>query len=287
MKVYREFDQAALEREYSARGTVSVDRFEATIARCAELSERCRETLECRLDVAYGPSPDEVLDIFPAGDGAPLFVFVHGGYWRMLSQRESCYMAETFTRQGGAVASINYGLAPAVKLDEIVRQCRAALAWLHANAREFGADPDRIHIGGSSAGGHLVGMLIAAGWHREFGLPEDVVKSACAVSGLHDLEPVRLAEPNTWLHLDEAAARRNSPIHHIPQTTACPLIVSYGGNETGEFKRQTDDFAAAWQARGATATHVEMDHTDHFDIVLDFCDADGKLTQAVFAHMGI
>ena len=291
MKVYREFDRAALDREYSARGTVSDEWFEAVIGRYGELSAHCRETLECRLDVAYGPSPDEVVDIFPArgggGGDAPLFVFIHGGYWRMLSQRESCFMAECFTRQGAAAAAVNYSLAPAVGLDEIVRQCRAALAWLHANARSFGADPARIHIGGSSAGGHLVGMLLARDWHRAHGAPDDVVKSACAISGLHDLEPVRLAEPNSWIRLDAAAARRNSPIHHIPDAGGCPLIVSYGGNETGEFKRQTDDYAAAWRARGFAATHIEMDHADHFDIVLDLCDRDGKLTRAVFDEMGI
>jgi arylformamidase len=286
MKVYREFDQETLDREYRIRDSVPLDEFEAIIARYGETSARMRERPNARLDHPFGSKPEEVIDIFPAGDGAPVFVFIHGGYWRMLSQRESSFMAETFNDAGVAVVAVNYGLAPATSLDEIVRQCRAAIAWLHNNAGDFGGDSGRIHIAGSSAGGHLTGMLLAGGWHGEFGVPEDVIKGACALSGLHDLEPIRLSEINEWAKLDEAAARRNSPIHHLP-ARGCPLIVSYGGNETGEFKRQTDEYAAAWRAKGFPCTHVPMDACNHFDLPLAWCERDTPLTRAVFAQIGV
>ncbi len=210
MSVYCEFDQETLDREYRIRDSIPFDAFEAAMARYAEISARMRELPGARLDQPFGPSPDEIMDIFPAGDGAPVFVFIHGGYWRMLSHKESSFMAETFTNAGIAVAVVNYGLAPATTLDEIVRQCRAAIAWIHANAAGFGADPGRIHIAGSSAGGHLVGMVLAGGWHGGFGVPEDVISGACALSGIHELEPIRLSEPNQWLDLDAAAVARNS-----------------------------------------------------------------------------
>lgn len=286
MAVYRGFDQETLDREYRARGTVPVEVFEACIARYAADSARARATLECREDVRYGESADEVIDIFPAGSGAPVLVFIHGGYWRMLSQKESAFMAECFTGLGAAVVTVNYSLAPAASLDVIVAQCRRALAWTHANAASFGGDPERIHVTGSSAGGHLTGAMISGGWHREFGVPKDIVKSACAISGIFDLEPIRLCEVNEWAQLDAASARRNSPIHHIPEQ-GCPLVVTYGGNETAEFKRQTDDYAAAWRARGFAAEYVEMDETNHFDIVFDYQDPDGRLTRAVRAAMGL
>jgi arylformamidase len=286
MPVYRDFDQEALDREYAPRATISPELFESTIKRYTDLSAHARATLPCRLDVPYGAHPDSLVDIFPAGRGAPVLLFIHGGYWRMLSQKESAFMAPAFVGRGVAVVTVNYSLAPKASLDEIVRQCRAALAWTHRRAPEFGGDPERIVIAGSSAGGHLVGMLLAEGWHGEFKVPANVVKGACALSGIFDLEPVRLAEPNTWIRLDRESAHRNSPIHHIPKSGGCPLIVSYGGNETAEFKRQTDEYAAAWRARGAKATHVDMTPCNHFDIVLDLCSPGGKLTAAVLALAG-
>lgn len=286
MKVFRDFDQETLNNEYRIRDSVTVDEFEANQAKSAADSARMRETLDARLDQLYGSSADEVMDIFPAGEGVPVFVFIHGGYWRMLSQKESCFMAETFTHAGAAVAALNYSLAPETKLDEIVRQCRAAVAWLYANATNFGVDPKRIHVAGSSAGGHLTGMVLAGGWHKEFGVPEDIVRGACALSGLHDLEPVKYAEPNEWLDLDDNAVARNSPIRHLP-AQGCPLIVSYGGNETAEFKRQTDDYAAAWRAEGFSCRHIAMDGCNHFNLPQEFCNPASPLTRAVFEQMGL
>ncbi len=286
MTVYRGFDQETLDTEYRARGTVLLEVFEEAVGRYATDSARAREALECREDVRYGDSVDEVVDIFPAGGGAPVLVFIHGGYWRMLSQKESAFMAECFVGLGAAVVTVNYSLAPEASLDTIVAQCRRALAWTHANAASFGADPERIFVTGSSAGGHLTGAMIAGGWHADFGVPEDIVKGACALSGIFDLEPIRLSEVNEWAKLDEAAARRNSPIHHLPEK-GCPLIVSYGGNETSEFKRQTDDYAAAWRAAGFDATYIDMAETNHFDIVFDYQDPDGRLTRAFRALMGV
>ena len=128
--------------------------------------------------------------------------------------------------------------------------------------------------------------MISGGWHRELGVPEDIVKGACAISGIFDLEPIRLSEVNEWAGLDAAAARRNSPIHHLPEA-GCPLVVSYGGNETSEFKRQTDDYAAAWRARGFSAEHVDMAEANHFDIVFDYQNPEGRLTRAVRGLMGL
>jgi arylformamidase len=286
MTVYRNFDQDTLDLEYRIRDSIPLPEFEAIIARYGTDSATARDGLDCRLDVAYGDHSDEVVDIFPAGEGAPVMVWVHGGYWRMMSQKESASMAPGLVAAGVALVTVNYSLAPGASLDEIVRQCRSALAWTHANARDFGGDPDRIYVSGSSAGGHLTGMLLAGGWHRDFGVPEDAVKGACALSGLYDLEPVRLSEVNEWAKLDATAAQRNSPIHHLP-TSGCPLIVSYGGNETAEFKRQTDDYAAAWRAKGFDCRYVASPDHSHFDIIFQLDQRDTPLGAALFDLIGV
>lgn len=288
-EIYRGMDQVALDREYHAAGTVpSLQPF---LERYADMSAQMRATLPCHLDVAYGPTEAETMDVFPvgpdlpAGRNAPVFVFVHGGYWRRLSKADSSFMADVFTQAGVTIAAVNYALAPEASLDEIVRQCRTAVAWLHVNGREFGIDPDRIYIGGSSAGGHLVGMLLAQGWHELFGVPVDVVKGAMSASGLYDLAPVRLCEPNDWLNLDSESVARNSPLLHLPNR-GCPLIVTWGGSETSEFKRQSNDYAAAWAARGFPCTAYEISDRNHFDIILDLADPASRLAEDTLAMIG-
>ncbi len=282
--VYGNLDQDALNREYSARDTVpDIDPF---IAEYRRLSAEARSTLRCSLDVAYGPHPDEVVDVFPAGGDAPVLVYIHGGYWRMLSHRESAFMAPGMVAAGAAVVTVNYSLTPAATLDEIVRQCRAAVAWTWSRAAEFGGDPGRLFVCGSSAGGHLVGMTLAGGWQEAAGIPADAIRGAVPLNGLHDLEPVRLSSVNEWARLDAESARRNSPILHLPES-GCPLIVSYGGSETSEFKRQSRIYADAWRARGWPVDVFEHPERNHFDIVFDLGDRDSLLGGKVFAMMGI
>lgn len=284
MPIYRDFDQETLNREYSARDTVPD--IEPFISEYARLSAEARETLDCRLDVAYGEHPDEVADVFPSSGGAPILVYIHGGYWRMLSYKESSFMAPCFAAAGAAVVAVNYSLAPAASLDRIVSQCRAAVAWTWRNAREFGGDPDRMFVCGSSAGGHLTGMMVAGDWRAGAGLPEDAIKGAVPLSGIHDLEPVRLSNVNDWAALDEDAARRNSPVRHLPEN-GCPLIVSWGGSETSEFKRQSRLYAEAWKARGWQVDAFEHEKRNHFDIVFDLCDGGSLLGRKVFDMMGL
>lgn len=285
--VYGDFDQETLDNEYLISKTVpSLDPF---LADYAGFSADARTNLECREDVSCGDHPDQVIDIFPAagkdGQPAPVFIFIHGGYWRMLSHKESSFMAENMVANGIAVVSVNYSLAPEASIDTIVRQCREAVAWTWRNAADFGGDPARIFVCGSSAGGHLTGMMVAGGWHDELGVPADVIKGAVPLSGLHDLEPLRHSCINEWAKLDADSARRNSPVHHLPET-GCPLILSYGASETAEFKRQSALLADAWRAKGWQADIFEHPDRNHFDIVFDLRDFDSLLGRKVRDMIG-
>jgi arylformamidase len=285
--VFRDYDEAELARQVSARDTV--EDFTLFTRAYAEHSARMRATLACHLDLAYGPSEAERLDIFPARAGSgprPVFVFVHGGYWRMLDARDSSFMAETFTAAGAVVVAVNYALAPGARLGEIVRQCRAALAWVYRNIAAYGGDPARIHVSGSSAGGHLVGALLMPGWHADFGVPETIVHSASPLSGLFDLAPIRLSPVNGWLDLAPADVETMSPIRHLPAAPP-PMVVAYAPSETGEFKRQSEIYAAAIAARGGEVEVIVEPGTNHFDLPMIFMDRTRALTQAVFTRMGL
>jgi arylformamidase len=284
--VYRYYDQAELERQLNARATVPD--IMPILARYASESARMRAQLPCRLSVPCGASEPERLDIFPAATGgpSPIFVFLHGGYWRLLDSADSCFMAECLTRAGACVVAVNYALAPHITLAEIVWQCRAAVAWVHKHALEFGGDPARIHVSGSSAGGHLAAMLLAPGWESEFGVPNGLVAGATLLSGLYDLEPVRLGHPNEWLKLGAADVAALSPLLHLPER-AVPVIVSYAPSETDEFKRQSEAYMAAAMARGCPVRFVPMPDTSHYDIVFGLADPENPLAQTVIEVMGL
>jgi arylformamidase len=283
--IFLGYDRAALDREYNNRAKVAD--FADYLARYTRESEATRQALPGRLDVAYGPKPSETLDVFPAlGRGpAPVHVFVHGGYWMALDKRDFSFVARGLQPAGAAVVVINYALIPTVDMDELVRQCRASIAWIHANAASFGGDRERIFVSGHSAGGHLVAMLLAADWPA-FGLPPDPIKGGCAISGLHDLDPIRLCYLNDTLKLTPEEARRNSPIYLAPRTRS-PLLIPVGGDEGPEYHRQTETLAAVWRKQGVPCEVLDMAGINHFSIITQLEDPKSELSRAIQRQMGL
>ena len=278
MAVYRGMDQDELERQYNARATVpDVEPF---LAQYAELSAAARRTCQVDANLAYGAHPDETFDFFPAGNAAPLFIFIHGGYWRALSKDDSSFMAPCFTAAGVAVAAINYSLAPDASLDTIVDQVRRSVVHIWSKAAELRIDPQRIFLCGTSAGGHLAAMIMNGSWTPARGSQNEIIAGACLISGLYDLEPVRQCLPNTWLNLTAEAARRLSPAGHAV-ATKCPVQVSWAGTDTSEFKRQSRAYAETLSASGQKVTTFEISDRNHFDIILDLADPQRPLTIAV------
>jgi arylformamidase len=283
--IFLGYDRAALDRQYNNRAKVAD--FADYLARYARESEATRRALRCRLDVAYGTKPGETLDVFPApGSGpAPIHVFIHGGYWMALDKREFSFVARGLQPAGAAVVVINYALIPTVDMDELVRQCRASIAWVHANAGSFGGDRERIFVSGHSAGGHLTAMQLAADWPA-FGLPAEPIKGGCAISGLHDLDPIRLCYLNDTLKLTPEEARRNSPIYLAPRTRA-PLLIPVGGDEGPEYHRQTETLAAVWGKYGVPCEVLDMAGINHFSIVSQLEDPASELSRAIQRQMGL
>ena len=256
-------------------------------ARWAEASARARGTMTCYLDRAYGPSPAETLDIFPArkGDGSAL-VFIHGGYWRSLDKRDFSYLAPAWVDAGVSLVVVNYGLCPAVSIERIVQQLLAASAWLYRHAGDYGMDEERLFVSGHSAGGHLAAMMLAALWPvYDRSLPKDLYKGALAVSGVYDLRPlVQVGWVNSDLRLDEATAHKLSPAF-LPPATRAPLALAVGGLESSEFKRQNALLAQRWKA--VLASDVPMPGKDHFTIVDGLAERASPLFAATRRVMGL
>ncbi len=227
-----------------------------------------------RTGVAYGPTRAETLDIFPADrPGAPVFVFIHGGYWRALSAGDFSCVALGPQRRGFASVVINYALCPWVTIDEIVRQVRAALAWTWQHAPDFHGDRERIVIAGHSAGGQLGAMALHTDWAGDYGLPRDPLRGAWLVSGLYDLAPLRWSYLQPVIQLDERTIARQSPIHTI-RPCATPLRLVWGGLESTEFARQSTAYAEHWRRAGNTVETEALAGLHHFTAIHAFEDAD-------------
>ncbi len=284
-RLYRGFaTQAEIDRQYDVEG--SVPDFGIYVKYFLENSERIRDQLDPTLDVPYGPTASEHVDIYRADRAdASIHMFIHGGYWHSLSSKEFSLVAEGLVKAGVTVAIVNYALCPKVTITEIARQNRAAVAWLYRNAAGFGGNRERIYVSGHSSGGHLTAMLMATDWRGEYGLPADVVKGGCAISGLFDLAPF----PHSWLQpklgLTAEEVDRMSPINHIPER-AGPLLVTVGGDESEEFHRQSQEFLAAWNANGLDGRFVELPGRNHFTVLEEYADPNSALLTAILRQMG-
>jgi len=232
-------------------------------------SAHVRRTHAGLLDLAYGESAGERLDLFPASKrGAPLLVFIHGGWWRSLDKSDFSFVAPGYLRAGFNVALTNYTLAPTASLEEITRQQLRALAWLYRNAEQYDIDQDRIVVAGHSAGGHLSAMMLAAQWPRfADDLPANLVRGGVLMSGLYDLTPLQHADyVNVDLKLKTEHIGPLSPAF-MPQATDAPFVTAVGDLESEEFKRQNALIGSAW--KDSLMADVALPERNHLTI----CDA--------------
>jgi len=266
--IYRDYDQAALDGQYFLRGLISD--VQVYFDRWARTSAEARARLPCRLDIPYGPGAAEKLDVFLPPEGhapAPVHVFLHGGYWQALDKSDQSFLAEGFVPRGAAMVVVNYTLAPAAGMDEIVRQVRSALAWVWRNAASFGGDPSRIVVSGHSAGGHLAAMMASTDWPAfAADLPAGLLKGAVMIAGLYDLEPIRLCYLNKVLGLTAAEVRRNSPLN-LEIAGRPSLVLCVGAHETDEFHRQQQVYAAALIQKGLAPRIAAAPGMHHFQVL--------------------
>lgn len=276
--LYRQFTtQDEIDAQYDVER--SVPDFTVYARHYIEESRLARHRLRAVLDVPYGPTRDETLDIFPAADPhAPVFIFIHGGYWRMLSSKEFSCVALGLVQAGITTVVVNYSLVPKVSIDEISRQARAAVAWVLRRIDRHGGDPARVVLGGHSAGGHLTAMCVQTDWAGEYGLPQDPLSGAVMVSGLYDLDPLRYSCMQPQLQLDDGVIRRNSPLLHV-RKSATPALVSWGGAEPDEFRRQSESYLRAWKEAGNRAKSWSQPEANHFTAIYGFEDPKSPLCQ--------
>ncbi len=234
-------------------------------------SAAARAHLDCVLDVPFGPTPAETADIFPSRfPGSPVFVFIHGGYWRALSSKEFSFVATGLVANGVTVVVTNYGLCPQLSIREITTQSHAAIQWLTGSASDYNGDPGNIFVAGHSAGAQQAAMLASS---------SNAIKGAIAVSGIFDLRPLLRSWLQPTLRLSEEMAAEQSPLLRVP-VQGPPLLISAGGNESPALIAQSVDYCEAWRKAGLDAEFFEQPGLNHYEAIYGFADPASSLSLA-------
>jgi acetyl esterase/lipase len=263
-------DRVALDAAYNNAAAVadSAD----WIARWARRTRELRALHPGHLDLAYGDRPRNRIDLYRSGNPqAPLLAFIHGGYWQRNSKDVFGCLAEGPLARGIDVAMVGYTLCPEIRLSGIVAEIERALDWLAERAPERGFPARRLAVSGWSAGGHLTALA----------MHHPAVSAGLAISGIFDLEPIRLGSLNEAVRLDAAEVEQLSPLRRLPRT-AGPLAVACGEGELPELQRQSREFFARWQAAGLPGQLVLLPDRHHFSILDELHRPDGALTEAVY-----
>jgi len=284
---------AWLEAQYNNRALVPDH--QQVFERWERASALVREQTPGHIDVRYAEGDGATLDVFPAnvdagnptGAGAPVLVFIHGGYWRSLDKSQHSFVAPSFNAHGALVVVPNYALCPAVTIEHIALQCAAALAWVFHHAADYGGDPTRIAVVGHSAGGHLASMLLSCRW-KDVGddLPAAPLAGAMSISGIYDLEPLRhVTYVQSDLRLTPASVRRLSPAF-FPRPKSGKLYAAVGADESDEFLRQNRLIREVW---GPTAVPVceTVPGKNHFTVLEGLVDPAGRLHDLALRLLGL
>jgi arylformamidase len=246
-------------------------------ARWKAASAVFRETAHAELDRRYGPGDRHRYDLFFTDSaGAPLVVYVHGGYWQWGDRMLYSFLAKGLNANGLTVAVPSYSLCPTVSVLEIVEEIRTFLAALWS---QMGAHP---LVVGHSAGGHLAAAMVATDWSAFPGVPDDLVRAGIAISGIFDLQPLVSTSINNAVGLDLETARDASP-RFWPSPKGRALIAAVGAAESSEFLRQSREIVERWGRAGLETEYLEVPRTNHFTILDELTQPRSALSKGVLA----
>jgi len=265
--LYRGMGKAALDAAYN--NSLAVKNSTELMADFGEQSVSARAMPGTVLGLRYGLSPRNLIDYFPANRPGPLVIFIHGGYWQMRAKESFSYIAKAMVPQGLHVALVGYTLAPDATLGGMVQEVRTAIAYLKSHAADHGGDSTRMVVTGWSAGGHLTAMC----------LDEPGVVGGLAISGIYDLEPMRLSYINDKLGLAPKDVADLSPMQLALSTT--PLVVAFGGDELPELQRQSTEFFSLRQSAGQPGKLLPLAGLNHFTILAHLADPQSSLIDAI------
>ena len=238
-------------------------------------SDQVRATTRVAPNLPYGDDERQKLDVYMPDDAsvtlAPMLMFMHGGYWVIGHKDLLGFMAPAITPAPAVLVSVGYRLAPGAKYPQQVDDCRGALRWVYDHIADYGGDPDRIYVGGHSAGGHLAALLTLQRTQRTaLGLPEDVIKGCFPVSGVFDVADT-LQDRREALLRTQDDVRDASPLHNTGGNTV-PFLLEIGTDDFDNLRSQHPQMLAALRSQPGYVEEMVREGHNHFQISLDHAE---------------
>ncbi|KAK7497001.1 hypothetical protein BaRGS_00011737, partial [Batillaria attramentaria] len=261
-----------------------------------EGSREAQWCLDVELDVSYGPTERQKLDVYTqknsAGQkGSPIFVHIHGGYWqeKVITKDNSSFMAIALTAAGATVIVIDYEQCPDVSLDEIVAEVKQALYFVFKLAKE--RQSSGIYLCGHSAGAHLAALMLMTSFQDDDAFDSELIKGAVLVSGVYDLRPLVKTSINDALKLTEEDAWCFSPANFVRDiarhSSQRDILIVVGECDPPEFRRQSGEFEKSLRDCGLQTRYMDIPDTDHFNVIEKLQSSSYSLTKECLRLMGL
>ena len=273
MNNFLQYDLVALDAQYFIRG--HVPEWDDKMAEFAELSAQRHNLQNTILDISYGDQPRQKLDVLipqNVRQNAPVFVFFHGGYWRMMDKSQFGFVACSADAAGAVTVVVNYRLLPETALDAIVDDACEATRWVLSNISDFGGDPSKIVMCGHSAGAQLAAQ-VATRVGRQF-------RAFIGISGVYDLNPISQCFLNDIEFLNRQIIQRFDASETV-SALPCRGQFAYGGQEPEEFIRQSEEQASFWHRPGSASSLTAVTDANHATIVEQLKDPTSQLGQII------
>ncbi len=242
-------------------------------------SDRVREQYSCTLDLKYGNSDLQSVDIFPSPqENSPILIFIHGGYWRALDKRNYSFVAEPFIKNNVTAGIVNYRLLPSVDMNTLLNDVEASISLIRGQASRFNGNPDSVTLSGHSAGGHLALMAYI--------MNEDLrasITSICSISGIFDLAPIKESYLNEELHLTDSEVEEFSVTNKDLSVLACPTLLSVGSEESVLFIEESKALHQKSSSMAPT-TYLEYQGLNHYEIVHELGQQDSQLADFILKN---
>lgn len=265
-----------LEQNFNPREAVS--NFSDYIEEYKILAKKHREELPCILDVNYGDTPLQTLDIFGKNKlkNANVHIFIHGGYWRALDKSDHSQLAKPFVENDILYFSINHDLCPKVTLSEIVKQVTSAIVWIYNNCSKYGGNNSKITISGHSAGAHLCAMILENKW-EDYDVPKNIIKGAALISGIYEPELVLNLSVNKEINLTKREAINNSPKY--PKENIPIILTCVGKKEPEGWIEQTKLYTKNIINKCDYLDFSILENENHFSMMISFSNSENKFVK--------
>jgi triacylglycerol lipase len=235
------------------------------------------DAVDVRRELAYGPHERHRADVFlpkARGTGRPLLVFVHGGgFARGAKSTAGQFYYDNIgywaAEHGLVGVTVNYRLAPEFQFPAGAADVERMVAWLRAQARGWGADPERIFLFGHSAGGAHVADYLAR-------TPQPPVAGAILMSGIYSLGNT----VSTW------SAYYGEDVSKYPERTSLPrliqhrlpLLVAWAELDPENFVPDSEQLVAGRESAGRPTVALRLPNHSHLSEAYAIGTADESLT---------